>query len=84
MVSAPLLTLPLRLCIRAWQLLASPVLGPNCRFYPSCSHYALQALEVHGPLRGLWYAVRRLLRCHPWHAGGHDPVPPLRASSIEC
>jgi putative membrane protein insertion efficiency factor len=69
-----LLVLP----IRAYQLLVSPLLGPRCRFYPSCSAYAVQALRTHGPLRGTLLAVRRLLRCHPWNPGGIDPVPPRR------
>jgi len=71
-----LLTRLLVLPIRAYQLLVSPLLGPRCRFYPSCSAYAVQALTVHGPLRGSWLAARRLLRCHPWNPGGLDPVPP--------
>jgi putative membrane protein insertion efficiency factor len=53
----------------------SPLLGPRCRFYPSCSAYALEAVHVHGALKGSWLAVRRLSRCHPFHAGGIDPVP---------
>ena len=61
--------------IRAYQLAVSPVLGPACRFHPTCSHYAGEAIERHGPWRGGVLAVRRLLRCHPFHAGGYDPVP---------
>lgn len=62
--------------IRGYQLLISPMLGPRCRFYPSCSHYAQEALEIHGLRRGLWLALCRIGRCHPWHPGGLDPVPP--------
>jgi putative membrane protein insertion efficiency factor len=61
--------------IHAYRLALSPLLGPRCRFYPSCSAYALEAIERHGPLRGLALALRRLARCHPWHPGGYDPVP---------
>jgi len=63
------------LIIRAYQYLLSPLMGPSCRFYPSCSCYAQEALEHHGVLKGGWLALRRLLRCHPWHPGGVDPVP---------
>jgi len=62
--------------IRAYQRWISPVRPPVCRFTPSCSAYAVTALERHGALRGGWLATRRLLRCGPWHPGGHDPVPP--------
>ena len=61
--------------IRAYQLTLSPFLGPACRFYPSCSEYAYQAVMRHGPLKGLLLAVKRILRCHPFHPGGVDPVP---------
>jgi hypothetical protein len=70
-----LLILPFTLAIRAYQLLVSPLLGPRCRFYPSCSSYALQALQQHGVMRGAWLSLRRIGRCHPWHEGGFDPVP---------
>nr|WP_206370278.1 membrane protein insertion efficiency factor YidD [Solimonas marina] len=63
----------------------SPLLGPRCRFYPSCSHYAIDALRTHGPLRGLWLAVRRITRCHPLNPGGYDPVPePRTAEHDRC
>jgi putative membrane protein insertion efficiency factor len=61
--------------IRVYQLFVSPLLGNHCRFYPSCSQYAREAIEQHGALCGGWLAIRRLLRCHPWHPGGVDPVP---------
>jgi putative membrane protein insertion efficiency factor len=61
--------------IRGYQYFLSPFLGTQCRFTPSCSHFARQALERHGVLKGGYLAIRRVLRCHPWHPGGHDPVP---------
>ncbi|HVN12442.1 MAG TPA: membrane protein insertion efficiency factor YidD [Kineosporiaceae bacterium] len=64
------------LLLRIWQLVVSPVYGQTCRFYPSCSSYALEAVDRHGLVRGGWLAVRRLGRCHPWNPGGVDPVPP--------
>ncbi|MBK5937956.1 membrane protein insertion efficiency factor YidD [Halochromatium roseum] len=69
--------------IRAYQLFLSPLLGNHCRFYPTCSQYAIEAVEQHGVLRGLWLGVRRLLRCHPWHPGGVDPVPPANRSTVQ-
>lgn len=62
--------------IRFYQLALSPLVGPACRFYPSCSHYALEAVARFGVLRGGWLSARRLARCHPFHPGGYDPVPP--------
>lgn len=76
------LTLPLTFLIRLYQLLISPLLGPRCRFYPSCSTYALQALEQHGPLRGSWLSARRICRCHPLNPGGYDPVPNNVANQV--
>lgn len=67
---------PLIWVIRAYQLVISPMRPPTCRYYPSCSAYAVTALERHGLARGTWLAVRRLLRCHPWTPGGVDHVPP--------
>ncbi len=61
--------------IRVYQYTLSPFLGPSCRFHPSCSEYAYQAIMRHGPLRGLLLAIKRILRCHPFHPGGVDPVP---------
>ena len=62
--------------LRAYQLVLSPMLGQNCRFYPSCSHYAIEALRSHGASRGSLLSLRRVCRCHPWNEGGLDPVPP--------
>ncbi len=61
--------------VKAYQLVLSPFFGQQCRFYPTCSQYALEAIQKHGALRGTYYMVRRLVRCHPWCAGGHDPIP---------
>ena len=61
--------------IHGYQYLLSPMFGSNCRFVPTCSHYSCQALQTYGALRGSWLSLCRLLRCHPWHAGGHDPLP---------
>jgi uncharacterized protein len=66
------------LLIRLYQWTVSPLLGPRCRFYPSCSNYALEAIRRFGVLHGGWLTVRRLGRCHPWHPGGFDPVPNAR------
>ncbi|HUJ76667.1 MAG TPA: membrane protein insertion efficiency factor YidD [bacterium] len=62
--------------IRLYQIGISPLLPPACRFYPSCSEYAARAIAAHGVPAGSWLALRRLLKCHPWHPGGYDPVPP--------
>lgn len=68
----------LLLPVRLYRKIISPFLPPTCRFYPSCSAYAVTALQEHGAFRGSWLTLRRLLRCGPWHPGGVDPVPPRR------
>lgn len=70
-----MITTLLRFVVRSYRLLISPVLPPACRFYPTCSEYAEQALRRHGALRGSWLTAGRILRCGPWHEGGCDPVP---------
>lgn len=69
--------------LRAYRALISPLYGQVCRYHPSCSAYALEAVTVHGSVRGSWLAARRLGRCHPWAAGGYDPVPP-RSSRVDA
>jgi len=63
------------LLIQVYRFLISPLLGNNCRFYPSCSSYAETAIKRHGAVKGGWMSIRRIARCHPWHPGGVDPVP---------
>lgn len=65
--------------LKAYRAVISPIYGQVCRYHPSCSAYALEAITVHGSMRGSWLAVSRLTRCHPWAAGGYDPVPPARS-----
>ena len=64
--------------IRAYQYLLSPWLGPRCRYTPSCSAYAVEAIRIHGSVRGVWLAIKRVARCHPWANFGYDPVPAAR------
>jgi uncharacterized protein len=73
--SADMLSAAMRLMVRAYQLIISPLLPPSCRFLPSCSDYAIEAFERYGALRGGGLALRRLARCHPWGGSGYDPVP---------
>lgn len=61
--------------VKAYQLVLSPFFGQQCRFYPTCSQYSVEAIQKHGALLGSYYTIRRLLRCHPWCEGGHDPIP---------
>jgi uncharacterized protein len=74
--------------LKVYQWCISPLFGPTCRFYPSCSRYAYEAIATHGAIRGSYLAIRRLLRCHPWNPGGLDPVPPRRnmsgAGDVPC
>jgi len=70
-----LLSLPFILLIKFYQAAISPLLGPKCRFTPTCSHYGIEALKKHGPLVGLWLTLKRLSKCHPWGSSGYDPVP---------
>ncbi|SMC23559.1 hypothetical protein SAMN02746041_01764 [Desulfacinum hydrothermale DSM 13146] len=70
--------------VRFYQLAVSPVLGANCRFYPSCSAYTFQAIERYGPWHGTLMGLKRLLKCHPFHPGGYDPVPERPDHRMEC
>lgn len=70
----------LRWIVRGYQLFISPVFPSNCRFYPTCSHYAMEALEKHGAIKGTWLGLRRIGRCHPWNEGGVDLVPEPKTS----
>jgi uncharacterized protein len=73
-------SLVLRTMVRSYQSLVSPFLPPACRFHPSCSCYAVEAIDRFGALKGGWLMIRRLVRCHPWNPGGYDPVPTPNAT----
>lgn len=73
------LTYLLLLLIKAYQLVLSPMLGQRCRFMPTCSTYAYDALQNHGLILGMWLSIKRIGKCHPWHKGGYDPVPELKS-----
>ncbi len=64
--------------IQFYKLLISPFFPPSCRYQPTCSSYAIEAIEVHGPIKGGWLAIKRIFRCHPWAPHGYDPVPPKK------
>ena len=70
-----ILSFPFIAIIKLYQWILSPLLGPKCRFTPTCSNYALQAFKKYGPIKGLWLASRRIVKCHPWGPHGYDPVP---------
>jgi len=70
--------------INIYRWFISPFLGSNCRFYPSCSHYAQDAIRAHGAIRGCWMAAKRIGRCHPWTDGGYDPVPGRDEQAMNC
>ena len=78
-----LLAWPLLLVVSLYRIAISPWLGNNCRFEPSCSMYALQALRVHGAFRGSWLTIQRIGRCHPWGGSGYDPVPEKERDPVE-
>ncbi|QTV78588.1 membrane protein insertion efficiency factor YidD [Phascolarctobacterium sp. Marseille-Q4147] len=63
------------LCVRFYQIFISPLKPPTCRFYPTCSAYAIEAIQKKGPVKGTWLAIKRIAKCHPFHPGGYDPVP---------
>lgn len=63
------------MCIRFYQIFISPLKPPTCRFYPTCSAYAIEAIKKKGPVKGTWLAIKRIAKCHPFHSGGYDPVP---------
>ena len=73
-----ILAFPLLLLIKFYQLAISPYLGSNCRYHPTCSHYAIEAIQIHGPLKGTWLGFLRIIKCHPWGTHGNDSVPPKK------
>ncbi|WP_447958021.1 membrane protein insertion efficiency factor YidD [Vreelandella sp. EE7] len=68
--------------VKVYQVTLSPLLGPRCRFWPSCSSYTVEAIKVHGPFKGGWMAIKRISKCHPGHPGGMDPVPGGRSEAL--
>ena len=72
------------LCVKGYKKLVSPFLGNNCRFYPCCSTYAVQAIERFGVIKGCWLATQRILKCHPFNKGGEDPIPPIKKCKSCC
>ena len=70
-----LLSFLLVIPIKLYQILISPILGPKCRYHPTCSQYSIEAINKHGPFKGTWLAIKRISSCHAWGGSGHDPVP---------
>jgi uncharacterized protein len=70
--------------IKGYRMFISPLFPPSCRFQPTCSMYAMQAIERFGVIKGSWLGVRRILRCHPFHPGGYDPIPEMRGAQKSC
>jgi putative membrane protein insertion efficiency factor len=75
-----ILILPFVILIKAYQWIISPLLGPSCRFQPTCSHYSLEAFKTHGVIKGFYISAVRISKCHPWGKSGYDPVPPAKNS----
>ena len=73
----------LKALITVYKYVISPLLGPKCRFLPTCSSYAMESIEIYGPLRGGWLATKRILRCHPWGDSGYDPVPQNKSDGYQ-
>lgn len=70
--------------IKVYQWTLSPLIGPKCRHQPTCSNYAIEAIKIHGPIKGLWLGMKRLSKCHPWGTYGPDPVPPKEKKECKC
>lgn len=70
-----ILSAPFIFLIKIYQWVISPILGPKCRYTPTCSHYAAEALKKYGPIKGIWLSIKRIAKCHPWGGSGYDPVP---------
>ena len=70
-----ILSFPFIAMVKLYQVVISPWLGPSCRYIPTCSQYAIEALKKYGPFKGLWLMLKRIAKCHPWGGHGHDPVP---------
>ncbi|WP_297518552.1 membrane protein insertion efficiency factor YidD [Flavobacterium sp.] len=73
---------PLLIIIRFYQVAISPFMPATCRFHPTCSNYCMEALRTHGPIKGTWLGLKRILSCHPWGKSGYDPVPPKKQSDL--